>query len=184
MKNITVNFGGFYYSIHDELIDGMIESYYDGNDYSGLDINYQEIFQAYSKRYLSVFSEWLLHEFNLDASFKYVELYSPREYNFSTDKIIATITNASHKALYNKFKRNESFLDYLKDATQSKSGYVSFYSYDEALQDKDNIFTDYLTSYLCALFNESEFLNYYDRKNMYELIYGIDLPMLECEVQA
>ena len=186
MKQIIINFGGFYCSVHDSLIDSMLDSYYqDENgetlDYYSLDINYKTIFEAYSKQYLKTLEAWLHYENDVTIEFDFKSLQSPREYNFSTDKIIASISNASHKKLINKFKKDVDFIAYLKEATQSRPGYISFYSFDDAINDKDNVLSDYLTSYLCNKFNADDYLDYYDRNNGYELLYGLNMPQLENE---
>jgi hypothetical protein len=187
MKNtIVLNFGGFYNSIHDESIDSMLDSYYqddDGNtlDYYSLDIPYKTILNEYSRLYIDLFSEWLNDEYSLDVNLTFSELISPREYNFSTDRIIAFISKVHESKLLKHFKNDLSFLDYLKQATKSYDGYISFYDYESALKNKDGVLSDYLTQYLCNEFNDSEFINYYDRNNGYELLYGIDMPILECE---
>jgi hypothetical protein len=187
MKNtIVVNFGGFYNSIHDELIDSMLDNYYqddsgDTLDYYSLDIPYNAIFAEYSDFYLNCFTEWLNDNHGIDISLSYESLSSPREYNFSTDKIIAFISKTHENKLLKHFKKDNDFLDYLKGATKSYDGYISFYDYDSALKNSDGVLSDYLTSYLCRLFNHNEFINYYDRNYGYELIYNIELPILECE---
>lgn len=185
MKNkIVLNFGGFYCSIHEQLIDSMLDGYYDNQDYYNLDIDYQSIFKKYSQAYIASFKEWLNDEYQIDINMSFSALKSPREYNFSTDKIIAFMTLKDENKLINYFKKDADFIAYLKDATQSKSGYISFYSFNDVLANKDRVLSDYLTSYLCDLFNQNEHLNYYDRNYAYDFIYSMDLPQLESELAA
>lgn len=187
MKNTMVlNFGGFYNSIHDQLIDSELDNYYqddDGNilDYYSLNIPYKTIFNEYSKFYISSFSEWLNDTYSIDINLSFSELISPREYNFSTDKIIAFISKLNESKLLNHFKSDTGFLDYLKQASKSYDGYISFYDYESALKNKDGVLSDYLSSYLCNIFNDGQFYNYYDTKYGYDLLYGINMPILECE---
>jgi hypothetical protein len=187
IKNtMVVNFGGFYNSIHDGLIDSMLDDYYQdehGNtlDYYSLDIPYKTIFEDYSKFYLKCFLEWLNDDYGINVSFKFSHLINPREYNFSTDKIIAFISKSDENKLLKHFKNDTSFLNYLKNATRSYDGYISFYDYDGALKNKDGVLSDYLTQYLCNEYNQSNYINFYNLHNGYELIYGINMPILECE---
>lgn len=184
MKNtIVLNFGGFYCSIHDQLIDNELDNYYqddNGNtlDYYSLDIPYKTILNEYSKLYINCFSEWLSDTYSIDILLEFKSLSSPKEYNFSTDKIIAFISKLHESKLLKHFKNDTGFLDYLKQATKSYDGYISFYDYESALKNKDDVLSDYLSSYLCNLF-DNQYLNYYDKNNGYELLYGIDMPILE-----
>ena len=56
----------------------------------------------------------------------------------------------------NHFKKNDDFLKFLKDRTQSYDGYWSFYTFDEALNNKDNKLIMYLLEFLSNEFNEKE----------------------------
>jgi hypothetical protein len=185
-NKIVVNFGGFYNSIHDELIDSMLDSYYqdeEGNilDYYSLDIPYKTIFDKYSKFYINSFSGWLFDNFDLCINLRFSHLNSPREYNFNTDKIIAFISKSDEFKLLKHFRNDAGFLEYLKKATRSYDGYISFYDYESALKNQDGVLSDYLTQYLCNEFNQSDYLSCYDLNNGYELLYSINMPSLECE---
>jgi len=187
MRNtITVNFGGFYCSMHEQLIESMLEQYYSDDtgsvlDYYSLDIPYKTIFAEYSEFYLDCFTEWLSDEYDLNIKLQFSELWSPREYNFSTDEIIAFMTLADENKLNQYFKKEPAFIEYLKKATKSYDGYISFYDYEKALNNEKGILSTYVFTYLCQIFNETEFFTYYDKNNGYELIYNIDLPQLESE---
>ena len=58
------------------------------------------------------------------------------------------------------FIKDNDFLAYLKDATVSYDGYHSFYDYEQALNNKDDVFSMYLLEYLANEFNQNEELPY------------------------
>lgn len=170
MVDTVIEFGGFYGSIHESIIESKIESYLtlDSGELAPEyeEVNWRANFNEYIKFYTLEFENWLLSEYGLNVTFSNIELKSPREYNFRTDTIEAAISENAEKALIDYFKNNTDFLNYLFDATQDSSGYFSFYSYREVLREnKDNVFTIYLFRYLAEIFNENDFLNavdYYD----------------------
>lgn len=185
-NKVTIQFGGFYYSIHEQNIDYMLEQYYSDDtgsalDYYSLNIPYSDIFAKYSEFYLDCLTEWLSDEYDIKLKLEFSELWSPREYNFNTDEIIAFMTLADENKLKQYFKKEPAFIEYLKKATKSYDGYISFYDYEQALNNEKGILSTYVFNYLCQIFNETKFFNYYDRNNGYELIYNINLPQLESE---
>jgi len=183
MKNFNIEFGGFYCSIHDQLIDSMLDSYYDDQDYSDLNIDYSAIFTKYSKQYLLFLKEHLFEAYSLQFRSRFKELLSPREYNFSTDKINVDLNDLDAKNIIKAFKNNASFLAYLQEATVSRSGYISFYSFNDAIADKDGILLTFIFYFICqhnSLIIDL-WLQYYDFNNVYEILYSMDLPQLEGE---
>ena len=119
----TINFGGFYHSIHDSNIDNLIEYYSDNGNYSEYDydnINFQKTFNNYIKDYCINLESYFLNEYNLDIQFNDIYLDSP---------------------------------DYLKNKTVSYDGYISHYTYDQAINDKDNILINYILEFICNEFN-------------------------------
>ena len=161
MKQVetTINFGGFYHSIHDGNIESMIESSYDGGNYPEYhfdNIDYKKTEQSYIEDYCSKFTNYILNEYGITINFKDLKIWSPSEYNFNTDKIDCFVSKSQSNKLTNHFKKNDDFLKFLKDRTQSYDGYWSFYTFDEALNNKDNKLIMYLLEFLSNEFNEKE----------------------------
>jgi hypothetical protein len=50
----------------------------------------------------------------------------------------------------------------LKDRTKSSSGYISHYSYDDALNDKNEILIDYILEFLVNKFEENYYPDNFD----------------------
>jgi len=161
MKQVetTINFGGFYHSIHDGNIESMIESSYDGGNYPEYhfdNIDHKKTEQSYIEDYCSKFTNYIFNEYGININFKDLKIWSPSEYNFNTDKIDCFVSKSQSNKLTNHFKKNDDFLKFLKNRTQSCDGFWSFYTFDEALNNKDNKLIMYLLEFLSNEFNEKE----------------------------
>ena len=80
MKNLiktNINFGGFYNSIHSDIIDIYIEDM----KYNWEDVNYKATYKNYSESYIKVLNNIL------DTNLIFKALNSPKFYNYSTDVI-------------------------------------------------------------------------------------------------
>lgn len=153
-----IEFGGFYESMHSDLIDDEIDSYYEHGNfplYHDDNIDYKKTYDSYIEDYCSKFESYILNEYKLDINFKNISLNSPKFYNFKTDTIYCDIDKKQVQKLINHFNKNSEFLEYLKDEIKSYDGYISFYTYEQAINDKDNILIMYLLEYLANEFNET-----------------------------
>ena len=166
MSNIKTNikFGGFYYSKHSDSIDYRIEMYeHEGYINNLEDIDYQETYKSYINNYCSELSNFILDEFEIDLDFKNLSLDSPRFYNFKTDTIDCEINKDKANELNAYFLQDQDFIQYLNQKTQSYSGFISFYTFEQAKNNKDNILIDYVLEYICnEIFNEIAELNDYE----------------------
>lgn len=129
--NTTVNFGGFYESIHSYIIDDNIEL----NEYDFENVNYKDTFEIYAKDYIKVLNN------KLDTNISFKALNSPRFYNYSTDFINVDISKKDILKLF-KYVRNEDLkqevFNIIKKSSTSKDGYVAFYNYKDFFK-KDNL---------------------------------------------
>ena len=174
--NVTVEFGGFYESIHSELIDDVVDRYTFGmtdiqyNDFLD-NLIWDEIRLNYAKGFMKLLAEWLEKELYIGVKYSEntIKVISPREYNFRTDTLDVDFTPESIAHLNAWARKDDEFKDYLQEATQSRDGFISFYSYDDALADKDGILSQYALRYLCDEFiGSGEFVDAYDRACMYD----------------
>lgn len=135
MKNLTINtninFGGFYESIHSDIIDTYIEMM----EYNWEDVNYISTFEIYSKDYIKVLNN------KLDTNISFKALVSPKFYNFSTDKINVDISKKDILKLF-QYVRNEDLkqevFNIIKKSSTSKDGYIAFYNYKDFFK-KENL---------------------------------------------
>lgn len=124
-------FSGFYNSIHDEELDSALDQMFSDRD-AGCTINGELVMRAwhsmkwgavhsdYAKEYVDDFS----HAFKLDLTFE--ELVSPREYNFTTDRIFAFISTKSLKRVFAEVDTPALRIK-IRENHSSRDGFSSFY---------------------------------------------------------
>ena len=134
----ALEFGGFYHSWHSERIDNDISNY----DYDWEEVDYKKTHNNYCKGLLeSVNNE-------LDMNLEFVELDSPREYNFTTDKIIASIPQKEFADLKQEYVNDTEFVDWINEESRSRDGFSSFYSGLDAIIKEDDILLQYIFRYI------------------------------------
>lgn len=131
--NTTIPFDGFYCSVHSDVIDDAEEQMFaddNGTPNTGLsmalwrDCNYQGVHSLFVRDYCKNFGRWL----KID-SLKFEALDSPREYNFTTDRIFATISEADVIKLFNSVPY-ETLKAKARERHTSRDGFISFYDPD------------------------------------------------------
>ena len=150
----SLNFGGFYHSEHSEYIDCKLEREgcrWQDVDYKKTDINY-------CNAYLTRLSE------ELEINLKFIQLDSPREYNFTTDKIFCSISDKDFSTLLSVYDTKELF-NYIEENSKSRSGFSSFYSGYKAVKEETDIFLQYLFNYILQ----------YESFDFYDLEYETEL---------
>ena len=132
----TIPFSGFYNSMHDDQIDWVIESML--SDSSGCHPISQrladeiwshtgDVRAEYSKAFTEGFQGLFNSETGLDVEFEWESVNSPRAYNFSTDRVFATVSLSDVRALFRKV--DWKALDHAaKERFTSCDGFISHYS--------------------------------------------------------
>jgi len=126
-----IPFDGFYCTHHAQRIDDEEEALFRFDDG---EIRYPDLYGSFWEKidYLSVFRKCAkcyleLVGSILEVGFTFEELLCPREYNFSTDRIFASISRADFCKLLIKV-RGKSFRETALDMFASRPGFASFYS--------------------------------------------------------
>jgi len=172
-----IPFEGFYYSIYDSIIDDILESEISEGyltEEQAENINYTNLHLELSKHIFDCILELFNDEFNLFTDNNYITfegLYSPKYYNFSTDKIKAIISTEIYLTLLNKFENNNSFINYVNEVSKSRDGFASFYEGINEVKKESSIFLEYLFQW----FTLSEFRDYvieYTTNEIQEIIYN------------
>tara|TARA_R100001198_G_scaffold95822_1_gene83074 strand:- start:1516 stop:1995 length:480 start_codon:yes stop_codon:yes gene_type:complete len=145
MIKTTINFGGFYDSMHSYTIENLIEAY----EYDYEKIDWDKTHDDYINDYCYALSSFILEEYNLDIDFKNISLYSPRFYNYETDTIDCEIKKQQVNRLNEIFLKDNDFIEYLKNRTESYDGYISFYAFEDALDNKNDVLIKYVLEYIC-----------------------------------
>lgn len=131
----TIPFAGFYNSIHNANIDDAENQLFTDRDTGtenneGLQARFSDkcdYWKVYDK-YARVYAEHFAEDFKI-PSLKFVELDSPREYNYSTDVIVCSISRADLRAVYKSVDKKE-LADHVRENCTSRSGFMSFYDPD------------------------------------------------------
>lgn len=138
-------FEGFYNSIWDGAVDReeeqavewMRSSDHDVN-YSSLDestvhevlsdhTNHAAIFKAIAEQYVDAWADYINDELGLGIQLEFSILVSPREYNFTTDRIFCEISRDDIAKVYRKVGRKR-LSKKAEEMFTSRSGFISFYS--------------------------------------------------------
>lgn len=172
MTEIRIPFPGFYESVlsyeldseENQLAESMAEDcdHLTDTDYADLIwrcANYSAAFDYLAREYVGYFNEWVENETGVNLALEFVEMKSPREYNFETDKIFCKVDFEALKKLFGQLSEGileETINGHLK----SRSGFISFYS--EFVREWKNTPLeewDYNELYmiLCALTDKTEY---------------------------
>lgn len=142
MPEIQVPFPGFYESILSDAIDRSEEMTVDNltsDEYEILDnevvanilwdhTDYGAIHQALAKAWVEEFDDLVLDELDLSLGLTFSIMTSPREYNFTTDRVFAKISMPQLRELFesvDKRRLDEVCEQHLK----SCSGFISHYDH-------------------------------------------------------
>ena len=129
-KLTTIPFSGFYESLHDSALDDALKDIF--RDDSGLEnselayrawdsADWSTIHELYAREYAENFAR----EFEIE-SLEFESIKSPREYNFSTDRIFCHIDYAELCSIVKTFNMAE-FSAFVRDRFTSRDGFISFY---------------------------------------------------------
>jgi hypothetical protein len=142
--DIEIPFSGFYESFHDSQIKGVLEQELEDIESGEIDIddsdildifekaiaenilNYRAIFNWYAKQYTEAFSE----ENNLGLEF--IELTSPKFYNFESDRIFAKISLSRINEIREECEQSPNWSEFIAEKCESRSGFMSLFSTDLA----------------------------------------------------
>jgi hypothetical protein len=126
-----IPFAGFYCTNHDSELDFTLDQMFtddSGNPNHGLvshcfdKIKWWEVHVSYATAYVERFAE----HFEI-PSMKFESLSSPREYNFTTDRIFVEVSREDIKKVFDQVDR--AALDAkAAEMFTSRSGFISFYS--------------------------------------------------------
>jgi len=134
----TIPFSGFYESSHSYELDRALEDMVSDSSgchpvsdrlaeeiWDGLD--WSVAMHEYAREYAEYFAIWLGGEYGIKL--KYESMSSPREYNFTTDRIFCEISQRDVRKLLKAVKR-ENLVAAAKQRFTSYDGFLSFYSAD------------------------------------------------------
>ena len=127
---VRVPFQGFYHSIHEDAIDRAEELRNED-----VEEDEQEVVSLTAesiRAYVSYYLVRLSGRLPCDDNFTDFRVSSPREYNFHTDQIIATLHADTLRVLLAEVNSMDAqgFRQRVSEALEPRSGFVPFYSND------------------------------------------------------
>jgi hypothetical protein len=143
MRNINFNFGGFYESLHESIVEEAV-AYSIGavdEDYTiDYDLLYDVDISVWSEAKYKYCVELLEVFFSeAGAALVFVDLVNPVYYNYITDYIIGGVDASAGMAIL-KYIRDEDLKDVLRDhvrdVTTSRDGYDAFVTYEDIFKDR------------------------------------------------
>jgi hypothetical protein len=132
----VIPFSGFYETLHAAELDRAEEQFFEdsnGHPLPGvtalsqrfyLACDYQKVHAQYARAYCESFAE----NFELKG-LEFESLDSPKEYNFTTDRIFANIPRATVRAVYKNINI-PALRIFVRDNFTSRDGFASYYSGD------------------------------------------------------
>ena len=132
----TIPFQGFYGSIHENEVEGIIEQEIQNleDEYKKTDkqiqdwldaIEYKKIFKAYAQHYVNCINQ------ELDIpSLDFKELNSPKFYNYETDRIFCTLKETDLVQIHKKIINTSDFKKLVSDTFTPRDGFIPSYSND------------------------------------------------------
>lgn len=139
----NIPFGGFYETIWDDEIDNLAEreaEYMtsDEGEWEGFEqgeiqsvlfdhTDHASIFKKIAELYVDAWQDLINGELGIDIKLDYTLMVSPREYNFTTDRLFADISRSDIAKVYRKVGR-QRLRAKAEEMFTSRSGFSSFYS--------------------------------------------------------
>ncbi len=166
IETVVPFFVGYYQSILEHFIDQVVEMELEESEQSYDDI---ESSLDYPKAFNEIAVQWL-NRFNAETGYniEFETIESPREYNFTTDKLIGMIPVEEVKEAINKCRSNIDIFknEVLDKYFKSYDGFISFYSndlddwFDKDVEDLDcNEVMAYLAGSILSDLDEDELLD-------------------------
>lgn len=180
MKNeiqFYIPFDGFYDSIYNQIIGGILESelnegYLTNQEVDEVDYNnlYLKLSESIFDDILELFTDEVVNDIDsYDIIFD--GLYSPKYYNYSTDKIEAKCSQEAYDTIFTVTSKNEDIVNYINEASKSYSGFHSFYNgYNEVVKNPA-IYLEYLFKWFVFEYCRDEILES-TTENIHEIIYN------------
>ena len=132
-KQIALPFVGFYQSIISDSLDCINDMEWEelGEEY--VEPDWSKIGNAVAKSYADRYNELFLEETGINLQIEFVALWSPRFYNFETDRIYVTADADSLEKVITKIGITE-VRKKLREQYKPQSGFSPFLSTLEAIE--------------------------------------------------
>ena len=133
MTQIKLPFDGFYHSHPEFIIERELESQFDDGEIPDGEhdkYNWSLVRKEFAAKYTTALEHHINDNEAVNISLSFVELVSPREYNYSTDCIYAEISDLQALKSYVDDTYSERLTKLVKEAGTPVPGYAPFVSPD------------------------------------------------------
>lgn len=145
MRSVRIPFQGFYDSDYSDALDRedeyFLENCQENGEYAEIDPNdlsnaliysmhSASAFRRVAKSYTETFGELVDEYLPGMASIEFEEMVSPKEYNFTTDRLFALLPSAMLQSWRDDAAIMDTFTDVVNEELSHRSGFISFYSND------------------------------------------------------
>ena len=140
-REINIPVPGFYESWLDHGLDRAVEELAEGmaeeHDLSASEIagiifdsaNWGKAHDILARAYAEEYDNFLCEEYDLNLGLEFSIMTSPREYNFTTDRVFCTISRDAVAQLYRAVNKAD-LTAAAREQFTSRSGFISFYDPD------------------------------------------------------
>ena len=84
----------------------------------------------------------------LELDLNFIQIDSPKFYNFTTDKIEVEINENDFNKLKDTYLNSNEFIDYVNENSKSYDGFISFYNDFNEVIEEDEILLQYMFNYI------------------------------------
>ena len=133
---VELPFCGYYESVLSDMIDSEMDHIIEYmNEDNNVNLEYDDFeftidFDSINKAYVDNYKYWLQNEYDILVGMEYMEMISPREYNFTTDRIFVKVKDSDLKLLFDKnieVNGVNGLQESINSRFKSRSGFMSFY---------------------------------------------------------
>ena len=180
----NVSFGGFYEgSLHHGYLESQVESYRDEDNPMCTDCdNNPNWTEAHNDAAVSIL-EYLSNHVGVDLEF--VEVDSPKYYNYTTDKITANISEDDFELVANTYLYDDKFVEYVNKGSQHRDGFISHaVGIDAVIDDSKEMLLVWIFDYIVEQIKSDNDLNqeyYYAADDVTFSFRGCDCTGCKCE---
>jgi len=168
---VQVEFGGFYNTLHGNIIDDIVEEYFAEDINEDREIPYTSLHDIYGKSYTKFLQSYLKDTYNLDIELSFLKINSPKYYNYKNDVMVVGVRPHHVKLLEKYFLQDKRFIGFVRLRCTSTNGYISFYNYEQVLANEDDVLKVFILDYIAEEAGKSyNWLEHQDINKYFEVL--------------
>ena len=171
LDSVLVEFGGFYNTVHGDIIDNIVEEYFAEDINEDHEIPYKSLHDIYGKSYTKFLQSYLKDTYNLDIELSYLKINSPKYYNYKNDVMVVGIRPHHVELLEKYFLHDKRFIGFVRLRCTSTNGYISYYNYEQVLANENDVLKVFILDYIAEEAGKSyNWLEHQDINEYFEVL--------------